>query len=174
MTYDDIAAIFLAPLDGPIVEPALTPTPARRLRDALEPIATQGWWSRPAGEGLMALGVDFFPGYVWGRAAALGSPTPSVVAATFGVFEPRMIAAAYEAGVAGATRDDILAARAAGGAASLDAIAGAAECAAIADPLLRALDVLDGLGRPLFERAAFPARAVIAWRSPVAGSRTRP
>ncbi len=98
----------------------------------------------------MALGVDFFPGYVWGRAAALGSPTPSVVAATFGVFEPRMIAAAYEAGVAGATRDDILAARAAGGAASLDAIAGAAECAAIADPLLRALDVLDGLGRPLF------------------------
>ena len=78
-------------------------TPARRLRDALEPIATQGWWSRPAGEGLTALGVDFFPGYVWGRAAALGTPTASVVAATFGVFEPGMIAAAYEAGVASAT-----------------------------------------------------------------------
>jgi hypothetical protein len=150
VTYDDIAAIFLAPLAEPIAEPDVERTPARRLRDALEPIATQGWWSRPAGEGLTALGVDFFPGYVWGRAAALGTPTAPVVAATFGVFEPRMIAAAYEAGVAGATRDDILAARAAGGAASLDGIADAAECAAIADPLLRALDTLDGLGRPLF------------------------
>ncbi len=36
----------------------------------------------------MALSVDFLPGYVWGRAAALGTPTASVVAATFGVFEP--------------------------------------------------------------------------------------
>ncbi len=150
MTYDDIAAIFLAPLAEPIAEPVLAATPARRLRDAVEPIATQGWWSRPAGEGLTALGVDFFPGYVWGRAAALGTPTAAVVAATFGVFEPGMIAAAYEAGLASATRDDILAARSAGGAASVDAIAGADECAAIADPLLRALDGLDGLGRPLF------------------------
>ncbi|HYN35173.1 MAG TPA: hypothetical protein VES40_21290 [Ilumatobacteraceae bacterium] len=150
MTYDDIAAIFLAPLAEPLAEPELEPTPARRLRDALEPIATQGWWSRPAGEGLMALGVDFFPGYVWGRAAALGTPTASVVAATFGVFEPRMIAAAYEAGVASATRDDILAARSTGAAASLDAVAGPDECGTIADPLFRAVDGLDGLGRPLF------------------------
>ena len=150
MTYDDIAAIFLAPLTEPIAEPDVAPTPARRLRDALEPIATQGWWSRPAGEGLSTLGVDFFPGYVWGRAAALGTPTASVVAATFGVFEPAMIAAACEAGMASATRDDILAARAAGAAASLDAIADADECTAIADPLLRAVGTLDGLGRPLF------------------------
>ena len=150
MTYDDIAAMFLAPLPEPIAEPVLAPTPARRLRDALEPIATQGWWSRPAGDGLTALGIDFFPGYVWGRAAALGTPTATVVAATFGVFEPDMIAAAYEAGIASATRDDILAARTAGGAGSLDAIAEAHECAAIADPLLRALDVVGGLGRPLF------------------------
>jgi hypothetical protein len=150
VTYDDIAAIFLAPLSEPIAEPDVAPTPARRLRDALEPIATQGWWSRPAGEGLAALGVDFFPGYVWGRAAALGTPTASVVAATFGVFEPGMLAAAYEAGVAGASREEILGARAAGGAASLDAIAEPDECVAIADPLLRAVDTLDGLGRPLF------------------------
>jgi hypothetical protein len=150
VTYDDIAAIFLAPLSEPIAEPDVAPTPARRLRDALEPIATQGWWSRPAGEGLTTLGVDFFPGYVWGRAAALGTPTASAVVATFGVFEPGMIAAAYAAGVASATRDDILAARATGGAASLDAIADPDECAAIADPLRRALDTLDGLGRPLF------------------------
>jgi hypothetical protein len=150
VTYDDIAAIFLAPLAEPIPEPDVLPTPARRLRDALEPIATQGWWSRPAGEGLTALGVDFFPGYVWGRAAALGTPTASVVAATFGVFEPGMITAAWEAGAASASREDILRVRAAGAAASLDSIADPDECEAVAAPLLRALDVLDGLGRPLF------------------------
>jgi len=82
MKYGDIAAIFLAPLADTIDAPDVTATPARRLRDALEPIATQGWWSPQAGARLDALGVDFLPGYVWGRAAALGSPTASVVAAT--------------------------------------------------------------------------------------------
>ena len=150
MTYDDIAAVFLGPLAEPIAEPPVAATPARRLRDALEPIATQGWWSRPAGERLTALGLDFFPGYVWGRAASLGTPPASVVAATFGVFEPGLIASVYDAGVASVARDDILAARADGGAASVDAHASADECAAIAGPLLDTLDALDGLGRPLF------------------------
>jgi hypothetical protein len=150
VTYDDIAAVFLGPLAEPIAEPDVASTPARRLRDALEPIATQGWWSRPVGERLMALGVDFFPGYVWGRAAALGEPTAAVVAATFGVFEPTMISAAYEAGAAAVSRVDILAARADGAATSIAAVAADDECAAIADPLLVALDGLDGIGRPLF------------------------
>jgi len=150
VTYDDIASIFLGPLAEPIPEPIVAATPARRLRDALEPIATQGWWSRPAGERLNALGIDFFPGYVWGRAAALGEPTAAVVAAIFGVFEPTMIGAVHEAGVAAVPRADILAARADGAAESLEAVASADECAAIADPLLAVLDGLDGLGRPLF------------------------
>jgi hypothetical protein len=150
VTYDDIAAAFLAPLAEPIAEPEVAATPARRLRDALEPIATQGWWSRAAGERLMALGVDFFPGYVWGRAAALGTPVPSVVASTFGVFEPGLISAVYEAGVASVERDVILDARASGGAESVGSVAGEAECAAIADPLLDALGGLDAMGRPLF------------------------
>lgn len=150
MTYDDIAAIFLAPLDESIPEPEIAPTAARRLRDALEPIATQGWWSRQSGDAMTSLGIDFLPGYVWGRAAALGTPPASVVAATFGVFEPGLITAVYEAGVASVARDSILAARAGGGAASLDAVAAADECSAIADPLLRAVGTLDGLGRPLF------------------------
>ncbi len=123
MTYDDIAAIFLAPLDAPIPEPDVPATPARRLRDSLEPIATQGWWSRAAGERLTELGVDFFPG---------------------------LIGAVYEAGVAGTGRDEILAARAAGGAASVGSVAGDDECAALAEPLLDALGGLDALGRPLF------------------------
>lgn len=150
MTYDDIAAVFLGPLAGPVAEPDVEPTPARRLRDALEPIATQGWWSRPVGERLMAMRIDFLPGYVWGRAAALGTPTASVVAATFGVFESTMIGAVYEAGVATVGREEILAARADGAAESLDVVATAAECASIAGRLLDATTALDGLGRPLF------------------------
>ena len=150
MKYGDIAAIFLAPLADTIDAPDVTATPARRLRDALEPIATQGWWSPQAGARLDALGVDFLPGYVWGRAAALGSPTASVVASTFGVFEPGLIAAVYEAGSALVSREDILAAREDGGTASVAAIADPDDCAAIADPLLAVLADLDGLGRPLF------------------------
>ncbi len=150
VTYDDIAAIFLAPLDEPIAEPDVTTTPARRLRDALEPIATQGWWSRAAGERLAELGVDFFPGYVWGRAAALGTPPAGLVAATFGVFDPGLIGAVYETGAAAVSRDEILAARAEGGAASVAAVATDDECAALAEPLLAVLGGLDALGRPLF------------------------
>jgi hypothetical protein len=150
VTYDDIAAIFLRPLAEPIAEPDVGASAARRLRDALEPMATQGWWSRPAGERLTALGVDFFPGYVWGRAAALGTPTAAVVAATFGVFDQDLIAAVYKSGAEAVSRDDILDARAHGGAASIASVATEAECAALADPLLAALDSLDALGRPLF------------------------
>lgn len=150
MTYDDIAAMFLVPLEEPIAEPDATDTPARRLRDALEPIATQGWWSRAAGERLTELGIDFFPGYVWGRAAALGTPPASLVAATFGVFDHGLISAVYEAGVAAVGRDEILAARESGGAASVGAVATDDECAALAEPLLDALGGLDALGRPLF------------------------
>ena len=150
MTYDDIAAIFLRPLDHPIPEPEVPTSPARRLRDALEPIATQGWWSPHAGARMDALGIDFLPGYVWGRAAALGLPSPSVVAATFGVFEPGLIAAVYEAGSALVPRDDILAARADGATASIASVTDPDECEAVADPLLAALERLDGLGRPLF------------------------
>lgn len=150
MTYDDIAAVFLAPLAESIPEPRVAATPARRLRDALEPIATQGWWSRPVGERLEALGIDFFAGYVWGRAAALGTPTSAVVAATFGVFEPGFVGGVYTAATAAVSRDEILAARAEGAGESLMAVATGDECAAIADPLLDVLADLDGLGRPLF------------------------
>jgi hypothetical protein len=150
VTYDDIADIFLRPLTEPVAEPNVGASAARRLRDALEPIATQGWWSRAAGERLTALGLDFFPGYVWGRAAALGTPTAGVVAATFGVFEHDLIAAVYESGAAGVSRDDILAARADGGTASVASVATETECSSLADPLLAALDSLDALGRPLF------------------------
>ena len=122
MSYDDIAAAYLTPLAEPIPVPAVGASAARRLRDALEPIATQGWWSRASSDRLVALGLGFFDGYVWGRAASLGTPAPAVVVATFGVFEPGLLTAVYSQGVAVASRDDVLAARADGAAASLAAL----------------------------------------------------
>lgn len=150
MTYDDIAAVFMATPAEPIPEPVVAQSPSRRLRDALEPIATQGWWSREASDAVGALGLDFFDGYVWGRAAALGVPSREVVASTFGVFDEAMIGAVYERGRAAAGRDEVLAARAGGATASLRRFASAAEASATADPLLMATAGLDVLARPLF------------------------
>jgi len=150
VTYDDIVSIFMTPPDPAIAAPTVPDSRARRLRDAVEPIATQGWWSRAASERVAALGLGFFDGYVWGRAAALGTPPASLVVATFGVFDPDVLTAIYEQAVTVASREDVLEARAAGAAESLEAVVSADDAEAIATPLLAALDSVDGLGRPLF------------------------
>ncbi len=150
MTYDDIVAVFFAPSPQPIAVPTVTDSAARRLRDALEPIATHGWWSRQPMERLAALGLGFFDAYVWGRAAALGTPTASVVVSTFGVFEPTFIGGVYLHAISQASRDDVLAARAGGASDSLTELVSADEAAAVAEPLLDAIAHLDGMGRPLF------------------------
>jgi len=150
MTYDDIVAAFIEPPATPIAAPVVPDTPARRLRDALEPIATQGWWSRPAAERVQALGLGFFDGYVWGRAAALGTPVPAVVVATFGVFDAGLLTAVYAHGSAQCSRSDVLAAREGGATESLCGVVADDVADDIAVPLLAALDSIDGLGRPLF------------------------
>lgn len=96
------------------------------------------------------LGLPFLHGYVWGRAASLGSPVASVVVSAFGVFEPAMLTAAYTAGTQLASRDDVLAMRAQGGAAGVGAVAADDEADAVAGPLLRAVGELGVMGRPLF------------------------
>ena len=120
MDYDMIAGIFLTPTgaEPPAVVPSTSP--ARRLRDAVEPIATIGWWSRAAAEASLALGHDFFDGYVWGRAAALGADvaTPVVVSA-FGVFNGALLGPVYEHGRSVSLRTDVLESRASGATAGL-------------------------------------------------------
>ena len=147
--------MFLRPPAEPIPVPAVPATPARRLRDALEPIATQGWWSRDVYDRYAALGLQFFDGYVWGRAASLGSPPAELVVATFGVFEPAFLTGVYESGRAAASRDAVLDARAEGASASLQRLLGTdlatpVEIETVADTLLEALHSLDATARPLF------------------------
>jgi hypothetical protein len=80
MDYADAVAAFCGP------RPAGTPLPevvraggaARRLRDACEPLAMHAVWNRRTNERLAALGLDFLTGYVGGRAASLGEPSPPV------------------------------------------------------------------------------------------------
>ena len=130
MTYADVLAIFTSPPGTPIDDPVVPATPARRLRDALEPIATQGWWSPEVGARIEALGLGFFDGYVWGRAAGLGTPAPAVVVATFGVFEPGFVGGAYELASGKVPRDEVLAARAAAATEAVAVVASDSDAAA--------------------------------------------
>jgi hypothetical protein len=154
MDYDAVAAAFLTPLADTPAMPRLPDTPARRLRDAVEPIATIGWWSREAAASVTGLGHDFFDGYVWGRAASLGADVaPTVVVAAFGAFEPQMLTAVltHARGVSSAA--DVLAARSAGASAGLRAATTAVSTELIDDvagDLLTALGDLDSAARPLF------------------------
>ena len=98
MQYDDaVTAFFPArPPGTDLPEAVRLAGPARRLRDAAEPIATHPTWSRRVNEAQAELGLDFLSGYVWGRAAALGVPTPGVAASAFAWFEPGLVAARCE------------------------------------------------------------------------------
>lgn len=155
MEFSVVAAAYLE--TDPVAASATTGTdrsPARRLRDALEPIATQGWWAREAHEHPAAAGLGFLETYVWGRAAALGEPTAEVVTATFGVFEPGLVAALLGAAREAAPRADILTAREEGAVTALRRVLGdeveTPEVGVLTETLLGALDAQDGLGRPLF------------------------
>src|ERR1700728_2841210 len=111
MDYDDAVATLASPRPaGPPLPEVLGPGgPARRLRDAGEPLAMHALWNRRTNECLAALGLDFLTGYVWGRAASLGEPSPAGVAAGF------CLVAAGPVGRALRNRPDGGAARAAAG-----------------------------------------------------------
>ena len=154
MDYDAIAGMFLTPTGTEPPAVVRSTSPARRLRDALEPIATVGWWSRAAADATHALGHDFFDGYVWGRAAALGSDVaPSVVVSAFGVFTAALLGPVYEHGRSVSSHAHVLASRASGATAGLrDATSGIDEdvIAAAGATLLAAVSTLEPGPRHLF------------------------
>lgn len=173
MHYDEATAAFYAnPTPaGTVPEPTRSQSVARRLRDAIEPIAMHPVWSRGNNEALAAHGLDFFSGYAWGRAAALGEPAPAVVVSSFAVFEPALIGGVYEAGRAACDRDKLLATRFSATTASLAAVLDGAEgdLAGAATRLRAAALGLDQAGRPLYAGwAAIPMGddpVEVLWRS---------
>ena len=153
MDYAEVREAFFQPADvsAADVGTAAWRSPARRLRDAIEPIAMIYTWAEPAYDAYAAHGLDFLSGYVWARASVLGEPDPGVVVATFGVFEPGMLTGVYEAARRSCTLAEIRAACQTGVIASLRAALGAPDQALHAAGLLRhAAQDVALTGRPLF------------------------
>ena len=100
MDYATAVQVFfqLAPAGTPVPTPMLSSSPARQLRDAVEPFGIHPAWSRLVNERLAAYGLNFLTGYVWGRAAPMGEPVAGLVATAFAAFEPGLIGNLYEEG----------------------------------------------------------------------------
>lgn len=157
MDYAAAIDVFFAPPPANLATPPVVaaPTPARRLRDALEPLAMHGVWSESVNASLAALGLDdFFTAYLTGRAAPLGEVPGSVVAATFGVFEPGFVESTWAAGRSRVKLPELIAERDRATAASLRTAIGSeaseADATGVAEVLERAVAGVDGTGRVLF------------------------
>jgi hypothetical protein len=155
MDYTDAVASFAAPLPepAPVPIPTIDASPARRLRDAIEPLAMHPVWSKTTNERLASLGLNFLTGYVWGRAAALGDPTPGVVVSAFAVFQPDLVRETYTAGRTACARDDLVAARTESTTASLAAVLAdedPTEIARVATALRTAARRPHHAGKPLY------------------------
>jgi hypothetical protein len=162
MNYDDAMASFAdpQPASGPLPDAVDHPSPARRLRDACEPIAQHPVWSRYVNEQLAGLGLDFLTSYVGGRAAYLGDAAEAVVAATFAWFEPSLVAGLYRLAGQTASRDQLTAARAEAIGVSLRTVLGDEDPSAVADALADAAEGADGMGRPLFSGVRAAGRPI--------------
>lgn len=160
MDYDEVTAGFFDYVETEArPEPTADASPARRLRDAFEPIAMHPVWSRSVNARTADLGLDFFGNYVWGRASALGEPEPSLVVSTFAVFEPTMISGIYDDARSKVGRAELIAARTEATTASLTEVLDGvdlASVATVADRLQAAVEAADLVGRPLF--AGFTGR----------------
>src|SRR5262249_42772415 len=130
--------------------PTICRTPARALRDAIEPIATICFWAEPAFDRYADLGLDFLEGYVWGRACVLGEPAGTVVASAFGVFEPSVVEGLYDAGRSKCSPSAMRAAKEAGAVGALrPGPGGPGRPAGAVAVLQRGVAAADSSGRPM-------------------------
>jgi hypothetical protein len=156
MDYASALEVFFAPAPADVATPHVVAaaSPARRLRDALEPVAMHGVWSASVNAELAEHGLNFLSGYVCGRGAALGDVPGAVVAATFGVFEPGVIGVLWDEGRSHIGLSELIAIRDRAAAESLRAVLAPADAEAqvarVAGQLERAVDSVDGTGRVLF------------------------
>jgi hypothetical protein len=152
MEYQDVVDGIFAPRPEGTPVPAAVAGggPARRLRDAGEPVAMHAVWNRTTNEALAGLGLDFLGAYIGGRATALGHPGGAVVAAAFAWFEPGLAAGIYDQASTTVPFDDLVAVRDGSTTASLGAVLGDDDPTEVADLLADAAEGADGAGRPLF------------------------
>ncbi|MBZ5735602.1 hypothetical protein K8Z61_13980 [Nocardioides sp. TRM66260-LWL] len=151
MDYSEAQAAFFAPREG-TTRTIGWRSPARDLRDAIEPIATISFWAEPAYDAYAALGLDFLQGYVHSRSRGLGDVEPAVAAAAFGVFEPGLIAGVLAEARGVASVAAVRAAAEEGAIASLRAAlprVDEAEVARVAAVLRRGADAAPTTGRAL-------------------------
>jgi hypothetical protein len=145
------AAFFVSRPEDTAMPAAVTEgSPARRLRDACEPVAMHAVWSRATNERLAQLGLDFLGSYVGGRGASLGDPAGAVVAAVFAWFEPGLVTAIWEAARAAVAPEQIGRARDESTVASLRQVLAGEDPGEVAGLLADAAEAADGMGRPLF------------------------
>jgi hypothetical protein len=150
--YADAVAAFFVPRDEKTPPPAAVTEggPARRLRDACEPVAMHAVWNRTTNERLAQLGLDFLTSYVGGRGASLGDPAGAVVAAAFAWFEPGLVATLWDAARAAVAPGLLAQARDEATVASLREILAGEDPGEVANLLADAAEAADGMGRPLF------------------------
>ncbi|KQT94364.1 hypothetical protein ASG49_05645 [Marmoricola sp. Leaf446] len=149
MDYSEARAAFFGGRDGDVRSLDWT-TPARRLRDAIEPLATICFWSEPAYDEYAALGLDFLQGYVYSRASVLGDVEPRVASAAFGVFEPGLVADLFASARSTASVDDVRAAKERGAVTALrECLGEPEELAEVVAVLRRACEAADPTGRAL-------------------------
>lgn len=146
-----VDAFFQDRPDAPVPAAVTGAQPARRLRDAGEPIAMHGVWSRAVNEAMAERGLNFLSSYVWGRAASLGEPSPAVVAAAFAWFEPGLASGLYDEGRKAVPYPAMTTAYDAAITDSLRAVLGDdPEIGPTADLLIAAAEPAQAIGRPLF------------------------
>jgi len=152
MDYADAVAAFFVPRqEGTALPVAVAEgSPARRLRDACEPVAMHAVWSRTTNERLAQLGLDFLTSYVGGRGAFLGDPAGAVVAAAFAWFEPGLVTTLWDAARAVVAPERLVQARDESTVASLREVLAGEDPAEVASLLADAAEAADGMGRPLF------------------------
>ena len=161
MDYAEAREAFFQtrPDDAPAHGWTARTTPGRRLRDALEPVATICYWAEPSYDAYAEVGLDFLGGYVYGRACVLGDADPAVAAAAFGVFEPGLVADLYAAARDTCALGAVRAAKQSGAVASLEQTVGRPDgLGDVVAVLARGADAADTSGRALSAGLAGMAR----------------
>ena len=155
MDYRTVRGIFFAEPEqvAPPPPAASTGTPARRLRDAIEPLACQSIWSEEAADRYVELGLDdWFAAYIWERTAALGTPPTALAVMAMGVWNADLIGPLFEKAVAAISREDIVATRLTAPGVTVRRLLGNidAEAAPVVEALRRGIEAADATARPLF------------------------